>query len=591
MFLLHDRYEQWESEFRSVFPKNEISCVACSRRMTKETCSGGSFKEYVSCDWDGQKCTIDPMSDYVNLRDRIRQSKQELPPIPYDSILVDILRDNEYKIDDDYQRNLRNLPVFIQAQMVYVYSQLKDDDVPMIFVDLIRTKIFSYSTNETWDTRLDVLQSIIDRLSSLPKTNIKRRKAATRSRYNNSKGSRSKRMLTLLSMTGLMLGTADASIIPSLKFELSSTDKRMLSAEEQLKSLKTQLDGPITSAVRSIVKNPKQPINARMDAESNYYLETVFKSLRIMTENKLNVLQPYVPDTEDTWSLLRREDMEVNDVNQILDLTVDNPSYSTTFGLIYKLLPDIHEMLGPWFSNDLDTYQQEEFLLIWMFTMKVIEHATQPDAPISEITVKDVEFYLDRFKDPYGTWADQLTMTSGTGFRVNIVGVSKTINGLIRGVNMQEEFTQIIQNLHADFERYKEESESRYEKTLQSFLSVFEHLTIMVALLVFMPLVSAVSYLLYKLGKCTSCKPKHISDTVYVGPTTVPPSSSDQKYESPYKLFKCEVCEIGYDTDKAYDKHLKSGAHKRRLEKKKRIGMTELNALVTPEKRQTRSRN
>ena len=223
-------------------------------------------------------------------------------------------------------------------------------------------------------------------------------------------------------------------------------------AQKRLSALDKSLYDHIRPSINTIAMQPGGPLSARMTPKGKMYLETIFKKLHLFVNTALEVFEqnPAVPSL---WGVMsQQEGLTPASVSEILELipaipeVLQTPVYST----VVQILPLIQRSMSQWYTEEIDRATQEQYLVIWMTTMKMIESATQSDLSITHVTIDEVALAHQAFQYQSMSMVteeyifDQRIQSEEANWYENIqLSVNSAINGINRDAGWRTKVAQL----------------------------------------------------------------------------------------------------------------------------------------------------
>jgi len=156
-------YQTWEKKFRQRFPLHNKPCNPCTERKTKAACTISTACDSLQCEWTSTECQY--RENGTMLRQQLKEITSEkinhrsFTPIAYAPHIYDILKAFQL---EEYNKflSIHNLPIYQQAQLYYLYSQLSDTQTFTLgLVKEIETLIKKLP--ERWKQRLEEIQTLL----------------------------------------------------------------------------------------------------------------------------------------------------------------------------------------------------------------------------------------------------------------------------------------------------------------------------------------------------------------------------------------------------------------------------------------------
>ena len=458
-FELRDFFTRWEADYRLLFQIKGEPCLSCSKRVTKEQCLLEESKS--SCQWDEKNATCGVPTSTSDIRivlDEIRNAhvpryhqNEKFSRAPYTALLLDLVPES-FRQTSDIGQHLYRLPVFIQAQLLFVYLQL-DPKITKDLLSLLHRKIFSYAESETWEMRLRVLQTIIDYHNKpKPFASQKPRIAPTTNRQHG----------LLMAVMGFLLlqpsgATPETSVVSMTP---SDAQNHLATIQRRMGLVQSSLVDHVAPVLLSLQTIDHSPLKSRLefvDGKQNY-LEIIDNHLQSFLANTLKDLEEQQFPSP-FWSMFSDTVLYQENVEKLLrEFPVNKGIFVTdeVYSTLQRLLPSIQKSFDATFNDKLDADEQEDFLVLWIATLKIIECTTKQQNNIPAIAhdSRYVENLYDSFlrrdeTPPRKGRGPPKTETSPVQWARRYERIRMAANGLIDSVNTNTVFRKELEDVRA----------------------------------------------------------------------------------------------------------------------------------------------
>ena len=314
--------------------------------------------------------------------------------------------------NDGLRARIHALPVFVQAQMFYAYAQT-GPRLGSAQTDRLRTIVWSDVTDQTWTDRLKNIQAIVTTPSRGP-----------------NRGERRKHGLLLAILTFILVhpvsGTMDLAQVST-----------------QLTELQQAIQQEIKPGIMQLAHVENGPLFSRLEKNMTY-LEDIFGSMEKTLPLCIDSLRVAASPWWQTPPPLSDE---------ILHILTQFPETSTPMHSTFlHLLPMIYGSLSDRVNNDLNVRQREDFMVVWIVTLKLVEHVIQPGSTLTLVSQSsDVAEHYRAFLDP-----SALDVAVYTGEKENQQthnrneDIRKAVNGVLASVQHKLRWKKILMQFRED---------------------------------------------------------------------------------------------------------------------------------------------
>jgi hypothetical protein len=417
---------------------------------------------------------MEQQHDLIRTTLRNAAEADELPPIVYSALILDLITTKHRT--QKRQKEIQALPVFLQAQLFYAYSQT-GPVVDGVIADLLRLKIFSYAVNETWKVRLDTLDFIVRYTHKRRHIPHRPPKPRTTPKPSSSRT----RGITKALMGALLLGQTAAGSVAERYDGASVRGREQASVIERLQLVDNSLYKQIQPVISGIVDQPNGPLSEYMQTGGENQLRKIFKDIHKFVDTATEQLLANPVDTS-LWSLTRQEELTPVSVGRLLAIIpfetdlLRTPVYDT----ITKILPEIQRSMALEFTK-MDAALQEQFLIVWILTLKMIEYATKPGKTIPLIvSLEEVDMVYEAFNNIESMGMEVVrtgsvydhTQPQSVNNMNRYISVKKGVNTAINFINGDHVWREKIQQLEGDLKIALKSSLVSLEENLLQFRRV-----------------------------------------------------------------------------------------------------------------------
>jgi hypothetical protein len=220
--------------------------------------------------------------------------------------------------------------------------------------------------------------------------------------------------------------------------------------DDRLQELSQSLLQEVQPGLMAIVQQPHAPLAARLEGTWTF-LDEIFAQIRTH-------LKADADDVDRSWEQLWDDAYVVNRIEK------SDPQTTVVFNTFLRILPSLQQTISERWFRHLSIGQQENFMVVWITTLKMIEHCIQPTISLTTIQHDAiVEMYYQSFC-PVGSRAVALYVRATTDEVVRQdrnTRIRMAVNGIIHHLisTPVSNWSQIQANVHACGQTYRERSQ------------------------------------------------------------------------------------------------------------------------------------
>ena len=233
--------------------------------------------------------------------------------------------------------------------------------------------------------------------------------------------------------------------------------------ENRIYELSHSLLREVQPGIMSIVQQPHAPMAARLEGVLTF-LDEIFAYIRTHMKSYLDVFRDYPMDNS-VWGQIWNDVYVPEKVSNIIEkfpIRYDQ-RITVVFDTFLRILPSLQQTMSDRFHRQMSRGQQENFMVVWMTTLKMIEHCIQPDITLTTVQHDAiVEMHYQSFT-PVDTRAVSLYSWAhpddqhnrNTRIRMAVNGI---IHHLVSTTTSVHNLSQIQSNVSACGQLYRERS-------------------------------------------------------------------------------------------------------------------------------------